>query len=184
MEKMIECIELKISLEDTKPEVWRTVVVPSTMSLKKLHIVIQMAMGWESYHLFDFEIGGVRYGEPDEYGFDTTPVKSLNSRIGKAVSGVKTFKYVYDYGDNWVHQIKVVGKSSVPASLKLPACIGGENACPPEDCGGTFAFENLKDALADKKHPDHEEIVNWIGDDYNYQEFSLEEVNSYMQELH
>ena len=92
----------------------------------------------------------------------------------------QTFSYSYDFGDNWQHKIvveKILDENEV--DKKIPVCIDGERACPPEDCGGVWGYEELLQIRKDKNHPDYEErITEWLGEDFDPEEFNVEEVNN------
>ena len=155
--------QLKITLRGVKPPIWRRVVVDGGETLDHLHAVIQAAFGWWDAHLHDFDIGGVRYGIPDDD--DGTPVKderrvSIDQAIGN--SGHK-IRYLYDFGDNWEHDIVVEKTMSAGEVTTVPDCVGGRRACPPEDCGGPWGYRELLDILADPTHPEHEERLEWAG---------------------
>jgi hypothetical protein len=155
--------QLKITLRGVKPPIWRRVVVDGGESLNHLHAVIQAALGWWDAHLHDFDIGGTRYGIPDDD--DWTPVEderrvSIDQAIG---NGDRRIRYTYDFGDNWEHDI--VLEKTIPAGevRTVPDCVGGRRACPPEDCGGPWGYRELLDILADPTHPEHEERLEWAG---------------------
>ena len=179
--KTVECVELKIILDDTEPTVWRKILVPKRITLERLHIAIQLAMGWWNYHLFQFVIDGVRYEDAEDDWDFGDEAQSLDTRLDDAVVGIRKFQYLYDYGDGWRHTIRVGKSRKVSADTLLPACIEGENACPPEDCGGTGGFGNMKEILKDKKHEEHEEMLTWVGGSYDHNKFSLDEANARLQ---
>lgn len=155
--------QLKVTLRGSKPPIWRRVLVDGGETLAHLHTVIQAAFGWWNYHLHDFDIDGVRYGVPDED--DWTPVKderrvSIDQAIG---GGARKIRYLYDFGDNWDHDIVVENTSSASEVATIPDGIDGRRACPPEDCGGLWGYRDLLDILADPTHPEHEERLEWTG---------------------
>lgn len=170
-----QVFRLHISLSGTLPIVWRRVLVPGHFTLVALHSIIQHTMGWQMSHLYDFQIGKSRFSEPDEY--DTHPIKSVSTSIESALKEIKTFAYNYDFGDSWQHEIKVEEVESPEEVFRYPICIGGENACPPEDCGGFPGYENLKEAVSNKKHPEHVELLSWVGGYFNPEAFDANRVN-------
>ncbi|WP_293030929.1 plasmid pRiA4b ORF-3 family protein [Pandoraea sp.] len=120
-----------------KPAVWRRIIVPGSIRLGKLHVVLLLAMGWQGGHLHEFVFGDTNYGEPDDFGFQSDPPLLNEARVTltKALGALKSFTYLYDYGDNWQHRIKVE-KTLVPdPDIRQPLCLDGQNACPPEDVG-------------------------------------------------
>ncbi len=182
---MATLYQLKITLNHTKPAIWRCVKVNSTITLPKLHKVIQTVMGWEDYHLHQFEIGrDIRYGqvnpEWDNYGtLDERRVK-LNTLL---IAPKDTLTYTYDFGDSWKHTVlleKTLEESATPA---YPECIEGKMACPPEDCGGVSGYEQLLDTLSDPTHEDYEETIEWLGEGFSPAAFDLQFINQQLKRI-
>src|SRR3989442_574633 len=126
--------ELKVTLRDVLPPVWRRVRVAGSLTLRDLHHVLQVSLGWMDCHLHEFRIRVRRYGMPDpddDYG--EPPLDELEYRLGELVRSGDRFEYVYDFGDGWRHEVVV--ESSVPLERDAPKaeCLAGERACPPED---------------------------------------------------
>lgn len=156
-------LQLHIELRGTKPKVWRRVLVPETITLQKLHWVIQAAFGWGHAHLHEFIAGdGERYGTPDPDYDDPGSVSSENTRLTTALRR-STLSYVYDFGDDWVHRIQVEKTLPGDPLFTLPFCVGGACATPPEDCGGVPGYADFVRALADPNDPEHEHLAEWIG---------------------
>jgi hypothetical protein len=177
--------QLKITLKCFKPSVWRRVLVRADMPLNRLHAVIQLAMGWTDSHLHQFVIDGQSFGVPDPEVRSGTD--SLNEKryvlAQVAPDAKKKFLYEYDFGDGWEHEVLVEKILASDPAFKRPVCLAGAMACPPEDCGGVFGYYNLLQALADPKHPDHTELSEWIGGEWNPAEFDLEQTNSCLLKL-
>lgn len=166
---------LHVSLPETTPLVWRRIMVPGLFTLEALHSVLQLVMGWQMTHLYDFHIDGKRYAEPDD--FDDTPVKSVASSIAAAVRDQKSFIYNYDFGDDWRHVVTVEDISARKEGFNFPICIGGENACPPEDCHGVSGYEDLKKVIADPKHREHADMMQWLGGYFDPKSFDPNRMN-------
>ena len=177
-------LQLKIELAEIKPVIWRRVVVPETITLGKLHQVIQDAMGWFDCHLHEFEIAGERYGVPDP-DFDWgVPVRSdRRVRLATALNGTKSFRYTYDFGDNWDHRIKVEKVLPPDPTLKAPLCIAGANACPPEDVGSVPGYFDFVEATANPKHPEHREMIQWFGGPFDPSAFDIDFANSLLRHI-
>jgi Plasmid pRiA4b ORF-3-like protein len=161
---MGELLQLHIELKGIKPSIWRSVCVPDWITLKQLHQVLQIAFGWQDCHLYEFDILGRRYIDyDDEYSVDTPPAKASKARLGLCLLGKKSFTYVYDFGDYWVHKITV--KKSIPMidGDASPFCLDGKRACPPEDVGGVGGYEDMLVALSDPEHEEHDSINAWLG---------------------
>ena len=161
--------QFKITLKNIKPPIWRRIQVKDC-TLDKLHEHIQTAMGWTNSHLHQFEIGGVRHGDPELLceGFEdeTPPVNSLRTKVSKIVpkDGKRfRFEYEYDFGDGWEHEILFEGCLKAEKGTRYPLCIEGQRACPPEDVGGPFGYQEYLEALTDPKHERHKEFMEWSG---------------------
>ncbi len=176
-----EIYQIKLTLLDTKPPIWRRLLVPSDMTLERLHIVLQAAMGWENRHLHDFRIGQKRFGNPDpedrRMGLPATGderIVRLFSVLGKV--GAKAI-YNYDFGDDWEHELVVEKVLPPEPSMPYPVCVSGQRNGPPEDCGGIPGFYHFLAVMRNLEHKDHAELREWIGDDYDPEAFSINEVN-------
>ena len=172
--------QLKITLCDSKPPIWRRFLVPSDMNLAKLHHVIQEVMGWTDSHLHQFKVGNIYYGATYPNDFDGAPETrdERKARLDMLVSRLKAkFIYEYDFGDSWEHEV-VLEKILPPESgIKYPVCIAGKRACPPEDCGGVWGYDSLLETINDPNHPEHEDMVEWLGGDFDPEAFDAEVVN-------
>ena len=170
---------LKITLKDMPRPIWRRFVVPADIKLGKLHQIIQTVMGWDNCHLHSFRVGGREYVpnevlEHDDYG---EPENKYTLASVAPNKGAK-IKYQYDFGDSWDHEILVENTDYVDPDQQHPYyCVKGVRACPPEDCGGVGGYENFCDAIADPEHPEHEEIKEWYGDEFDPEHFDIDEVN-------
>jgi hypothetical protein len=186
----IPLYQLKLTLRRSKPPIWRRVVVRADMTLDRLHNVIQIAMGWTDSHLHQFVAGSgfarTTYGRPDpefaDMGSETLNEKRFTV-ADLAPAARRKFSYEYDFGDSWEHEVVVEKVLPPDPALKHPACLAGANACPPEDCGGLWGYYNLLEILADPKHPEHEEMKEWIGGGCDPPEFDLDVVNAALKRL-
>ena len=176
-----EIYQLKVTLLDTSPPIWRRLLVPADMTLEQLHKVLQLAMGWEDCHLHDFRIGSSRFGKPDPTDRLTGLSAIGNERttrlfnvLGKV--GAKAV-YTYDFGDGWQHGIAIEKVLMPEPGLAYPVCTGGKRNGPPEDCGGIPGYYDLLEALSDPRHKRHEELGEWIGNDFDPEAFSVDDVN-------
>jgi hypothetical protein len=163
--------QIKITLQGSKPPIWRRVLVPSNYTLAQLHEIIQISMGWDNYHLYSFEISGKQY-ENEEIDNSLSAEKFT---ITKTLKKKSKALYVYDFGDNWDHKIEVedILKES---DFNLPFCIKAVGKCPHEDSGGMWGYYQKLEILSNPKHPDYKELKDWMGDEYN-KEISLEDIN-------
>jgi hypothetical protein len=178
--------QFKITLVDSKPPIWRRILVPEG-TLDDLHEHIQTAMGWTNSHLHQFEIGRKRYGDPkllDDSWDDSKIGNSLETKLEELFGGnrpTKKFLYTYDFGDGWDHQVDFEGVVPAEKRRKYPSCVEGKFACPPEDVGGVWGYYAFLEAIVDPNHAEHANYVEWIGDDFNPEEFDPAEASKAMR---
>lgn len=164
--------QLKVTLRGTKPPVWRRVLVPGTLTLERLHRVINDAMGWCDCHLHSFAIHGIEFGVPDRDGWGGPEMEPEKKYTLERLVGEKDrFSYTYDFGDSWVHGVLV--EKVTPGEPPAPRCIAGARACPPEDCGGTWGYAELVEALVDENHERHAELTGWVPAGWTPDRFDL-----------
>jgi Plasmid pRiA4b ORF-3-like protein len=172
-------LQLRIELMHIEPHVWRRVIVPETVTLAKLHQVLQAAMGWTDSHLHEYVIARKRYGTPDPDWPSTEPVLDERRVQLKPFieARVRRFIYLYDFGDHWEHEITVEDLVVPKNNARRIVCTAGENACPPEDVGGEPGYANFLQAIADPHHEQHQELQGWIGYPFDPHAFDLNAVN-------
>jgi len=169
-------ISLKVTLRGLKPPIWRRLLVPGTMTLGDLHQAIQAAMGWEDCHLHAFDIGGRHYG--DRQTVDDVADENRLTINGVLKSGVARFGYTYDFGDNWKHAVAIEKTQKPSDGGFYPICVAGKRACPPEDCGGPWGYQEILDAQANPDHPDYAERIEWVDEDFTPDHFDTVGVNA------
>ncbi|MGI8604437.1 MAG: plasmid pRiA4b ORF-3 family protein [Verrucomicrobiales bacterium] len=182
--------QLKVTLEWSKPPIWRRIVVRGDMTLDRLHTVIQTAMGWTNSHLHQFIAGGrnaaTYFGEPDP-DFADMGSEMLNETrytvANLAPAARRKFTYEYDFGESWEHEVVVEKILAPDPAFKHPGCLAGANASPPEDCGGIPGCYNLIEIMADPKHPEHREMKEWLGRGFDSMKFNLPEVNTALKRI-
>jgi pRiA4b ORF-3-like protein len=165
---------LLVQLDDVSPAIRRRIEVPLNMRLNRLHRVMQIVMGWEDYHLHEFRIGrSISYGEPapdwDFPGSSRLPAggASLGDLLARIPGKSKKFTYVYDFGDDWRHTVKLEALVAAEAGVSYPRLIAAERACPPEDVGGPWGYADYLDAIGDPAHPRHAEMLEWRGEGFD-----------------
>lgn len=186
MKSPMPVYQLKLTLRDTKPPIWRRVQVAGDISFIKLHQVIQLLMSWEDYHLWSFEIDRVSYEPKDptapkgflpDFG---EPARSAAAKLVDVVGDqLIKFNYTYDFGDNWEVDLKVE-KILAPeegAVAVYAHCLDGKRAAPPEDCGGVWGYASLLEILSDPNHEEHESMLEWIGGEWDAEAFDSDAVN-------
>jgi hypothetical protein len=178
--------QLKITLNESHPPIWRRVLVTDLATLNDLHWVIQLSMGWTNSHLHQFKIDGDYYSDPDfdmdEY-LDEVGDESRTT-LGKVVAkeGVR-FIYDYDFGDSWQHEIEVEKILPVVEGETYPQCIAGKRACPPEDCGGVWGYADFLNVIGDPKNPEHDEMLEWAGGAFDPERCDLAAINWQLRKL-
>jgi hypothetical protein len=178
--------QLKVTIIDSKPPVWRRVLVPSDINLARLHDVLQIVMGWTDTHLHQYVFGGTIYGVPDEdrdlfFGmiFANENESTLSSLLNLENDSMI---YEYDFGDSWEHKIVLEKKIPNDNSISLPACIKGRMASPPENCGGIPGYQELLEIISTPSHPDYTEYIERLGGNFDPERFDMSEVNRHLSE--
>jgi Plasmid pRiA4b ORF-3-like protein len=188
---------LHVELRYFKPAIYRDVIVDPSIPLSKLHKIIQAAMGWEDAHLYGFALhngkpsasywralSNQKFEPPqndDGMGWDRS-----NSDRTTLLSHVlrkpkDKLLYMYDFGDDWEHLITL--KDIVRTKEPMPWLVKAQNACPPEDCGGMPGFVNMLDAFTNPKHPEHEGVREWLGDDFEPGAFDFSALQAAVKRL-
>lgn len=173
-------LQLHVVLKDVAPKVWRRVLVPADAGLDLVHQVLNEAMGWTNSHQHQFEIADRSFADPT---VDDEPSKYEDERrftLEQLVRVGDRFVYQYDFGDGWEHLVTVEKELPVDERWVYPVCIGGSNACPPEDCGGPPGYERLVDALVNDDDP---ELVSWIGGFFDPKGFDVNRTNQSLRGL-
>lgn len=169
-------ILLHIELANIEPKVWRDFVVPSTTPLPVLHQIIQGVMGWQNCHLHEFQFGTARYGQPDPDELDAVRAERGVS-LSEALGGLNSFRYLYDFGDDWQHKVTVKEVLPGKSGRKVPRCLAGENACPPEDVGGPWGYEAFLAAIQDPQHEEHSAMLDSHGGSFDPTTFDVDSIN-------
>ncbi len=168
--------QFKIQLLHISPPIWRSFVVPSTLSLDSFHQVIQAVMGWENCHLYEFFIDSKTY----VCDIEECP-GALDCRKYKLEDVVKDkgakIKYDYDFGDNWEHELTLIDTDYVSGPLGNHRCLDGKRACPPEDVGGPRGYEELCKAMKKPHSKKYVEYVGWLGKEFDSEYFNIDEAN-------
>lgn len=175
--------QIKMTLEGSKPPIWRRIEVSSETTLEDFHLIIQTTMGWYNGHLHHFIVGNEFYNPPnewDEFGNDYTgmQLKKILNKEGQKI------RYEYDFGDSWLHTIlleKIVKKEN---GVVYPRCIKGKRACPPEDCGGIWGYMELEQIMKKKKGAKYEEMLEWLEGELEPEKFDIHQINEQLNTGH
>ena len=164
---MTEIARLKVQLDEIEPPVIRRLELPIAMPLADLHLVFQVTMGWENYHLYEFRVGrAVAYGIPDPDWPESNTLSAKKATLADLIGHLKrnkTFHYVYDFGDDWLHTVKLEALTEANSDGTYPRLLSAQGACPPEDCGGPWGYAHYLEAIADPDHDDHADMIDWRG---------------------
>ena len=182
---MIEPIaRIRIELQGIEPRIWRRIDVPCSSTLMNLHDLIQVTMGWDGTHLFEFNVGDKVYGQPfPDVGFEERRVyKAKSIRLQTLLDrGFDRFLYIYDFGDDWRHDVIVEDIRDGEADTDYPCFIDGARRCPPEDVGGTMGFAEFLEAITDPAHEEHEQMLAWYGGPYDPEDTNERHVRSVIE---
>lgn len=181
--KFNQVYQFKIMVKDIKPPIWRRIQVPETYTFWDLHVAIQDAMGWLDYHLHEFEMVDpssglkVNIGIPDDdYGQEILP--GWKQKIAEYFSMENlSADYTYDFGDNWVHKIQLEKILPREKDVNYSICIKGRRACPPEDCGGAWGYEDFLKIIKDPNHEEYERMLEWVGRGFDPEYFDVKDVH-------
>jgi Plasmid pRiA4b ORF-3-like protein len=173
---------LRIQLENVTPRIWRLVLVPGSVSLGKLSSMLCAAMGWTDSHLHGIRVADRYYTtlseDSDEDELDEDEVTVL-----EALGDERRFFYDYDFGDDWVHELEVEELDWSSSELKFALCLEGENACPPEDVGGTSGYAHFLEAITNPEHEEHDSYLEWVGGSFDPSAFDLGVANARCQTI-
>jgi hypothetical protein len=176
---------LKITLTGLNPPIWRRVYVSSDTTLSVLHDIIQITMGWNDSHLHEFEINRQCFTSPEmmdeEYAFDR--LDETNVKLDQIAQPKSKFSYLYDFGDNWIHEILVEKTVPLDDEKNIPYCVTGKRAAPPEDCGGIWGYADMLERLAGPNNAERKELIRWLGKKFNHENFDPQEVNKQLNKL-
>lgn len=175
--------ELRVTLLDVRPPVWRRLRVPSALPLSTLHLVLQVAFGWDNCHLHEWRVGDRTYGPPDEEEWGEELDDESAAVLGEVAPLDGVLRYDYDFGDGWEHLVEVVSVEPYDATVPPVAVLDGARSGPPEDSGGPLGYEHLLDAFADPADEEHDDAVEWLGEGFDPDELDLAAVNRRLEGL-
>ena len=158
---------LCIEIDDVAPLVRRRLEVPLTMRLDDLHFVLQIAIGWQNCHPFEFRVGDLAWGLVDRDAPEISPLPADLATLADLVASGRTFKYGYVFGEDWQHTGEVEAVVPAQPGVTYPRLLDAQGRCPPADIGGAAGYEDFLSAVADPKHPLHETMIEWDDPDFD-----------------
>ena len=177
--------QLRVVLKDSQPAIWRRLLVRSDLTLRALHHVLQVTMGWTNSHLHQFAYKKKRYGYPDRDGEDNFGLKTFDDskvRLDQLITGKgQCLIYEYDLGDSWEHFLTVEEVLPLDEDKPPVLCLAGARACPPEDVGGVGGYEDFLNAISNPNHSEHKNMLRWAGGAFDPEAFDLNRVNRLLQ---
>jgi len=177
--------QFKVTLRGIRPPIWRRFQVTDDLTFYQFHRVLQDVMGWYDGHLHLFDLNGWQITDAEtlaEGWSDGENEQKAHLKKHLHQEGQK-FRYEYDFGDSWEHDVLLEKILPFDPDTHYPRCLKGKRACPPEDCGGVWGYAELLEALADENHSEHEMYVEWIGDEFDAEEYDLEGINELLKGL-
>ena len=162
--------------------IWRRVLVPGSVRMAKLAYMLIAAMGWNDTHLHGFRVGQKEYG----MHFDDWPEEEIDEKtvtVLQALRDEKRFVFDYDFGDSWEHDVMVEDLTWSYFGLKYAVVLDGQNACPPDDVGGTYGYADFLEAIRDPAHEEHDGWIEWVGGSFDPSEFDLAGANALCQKV-
>lgn len=179
--------QIQIALNGTKPKIWRRILIPSDLLLTDFHNIIQVTMGWENAHLHQFIKNKIFYlvrFHDDDFWDEMNNIDYIKMKI--RVSDLlkkenEKIIYEYDFGDGWEHELILEKILPVDKNIEYPVCLAGEMNCPPEDCGGIWGYANILEILAHPDHDEYEDVMEWLGGEFDPEYFNVEEKNELLK---
>ncbi len=171
-----QVVQVKVTLRGIRPPIWRRLLVRDTVSLGEFHDSLQVAMGWTDSHLHQFMKGNTYYGPPD------AEMPEVRNEFKVKLKDVfrkpkERMLYEYDFGDGWLHDLVLEKVADAEPKGKYPWVLAGKRACPPEDCGGVYGYYRLIEVLGDPSDPEHDEMLEWLGEAFDPDDFDVHERN-------
>lgn len=174
---MSSIYEFEIVLEEIEPAIKRRVQINADNTFEDLHMLLQIVFGWDNSHLFEFVVDGVHILMPDEDGaLEVEDKNAFRTFLSSLSNEGKSFDYTYDFGDGWSHKVTLVEVFD-NEKLIFPNCLSGERSGPLEDSGGVPGYVHILSVLANPNSEEYNDVRDWVGDDFDPEEFDLQEAN-------
>jgi len=188
--------QLKISIKYISPPIWRRILISNYSTFAELHDVIQEFFNWDNYHLHEFyyyiqdyihrqiRIQGLDIDGSFSPNLDFYDAREDDIRLCDVFSTEqRAVNYLYDFGDNWQHNIKLEKIFPYKDGFQSPLCVGGKRATPPEDCGGPYGYQEILEIQENKKHPQYKERITWLGGKFDPNKISTQIIKMTPREI-
>jgi hypothetical protein len=162
-----EIARLRIEIDEVEPAVVRRVEVPVVIRLDDLHFVLQIAIGWQNCHPFEFRVGETAWGLIDRDNPASSPLAAESATLADVLALAGTFRYDYVYGEDWAHTVVLEGVAPADPAVAYPRLVDAQGRCPPADIGGPMGYETFLRAIADPEHLHHEGMIEWDDPDFD-----------------
>jgi Plasmid pRiA4b ORF-3-like protein len=161
-----EIARLAVEIDDVTPRVRRCVEVPVDIRLDDLHFVLQIAIGWQNGHPFEFRIGDRIWGLRDR-DVETHPTPAEQATLADILALGGSFKYDYVLGEDWEHTVTLLARLSVRDGVRYPHLVSAEGRCPPADIGGPIGYETYLRSIADPSSVNHSDMLDFDAPDFD-----------------
>jgi hypothetical protein len=161
-----EIARLCVEIDDVTPRVMRCVEVPITIRLDDLHFVLQIAIGWQNGHPFEFRVGDTIWGLRDREA-EANPLPAEEATLADILALGERFQYDYVFGEDWQHTITLVARSAARADRTYPDLVSAEGRCPPADIGGPTGYETYLRSIADPASVNHADMLDFDAPDFD-----------------
>ena len=177
-------LQLRLSVKDVKPEIWRKLMVSSDITLARLHTILQVLMGWTDNHLYAFVIDKRRYSPPSEYDDDSGKKNSMRTKLSSIFAkDAMLITYEYDFGDGWEIELCSEPRYDGFKQNQLTECIEGSRHGPAEDSGGSRGYMEKAKIYGNPQHKRYLEVREMIGPNFDPEAFDLVQTNEMLKEI-
>lgn len=186
----MKAYEIKVTIKNSKPPIWRKIIIPANINFMQMHNIIQVAFEWLNYHLYEFtfkefseRITNDRESCEESDDFYPEPCKTLYAAevsVDKYLKKVKKFTYIYDFGDWWEHTVEIVNCIE-DYEYDYPRVTKFRQASPPDDCGGIYGYYDFLEQYLDDSDPDHDSMVEWAESQGYHDDYDINEINKIME---
>jgi hypothetical protein len=175
-------LQFRLSVRHVRPEIWRKLLVPSDITLEKLHSVLQVLMGWTGHHLYAFVIDGKRYSPPHEDDGDGRKRNATAARLSTIFGReAKPITYEYDFGDKWEIELRPEPGADGVRLFRQAECVEGSRRGPVENAGGSREYMEKAEIYNNPHHRRYLEVRRFLGPGFDPEAFDLARTNEMLK---